>query len=145
MLTARDTIDDRVEGLDVGADDYLVKPFAFEELVARVRALLRRPVEVLPAELQCRDITMNTVTRKVTRHDKDIELTSKEFSILEQFLLHPNEVLTREKIMNHAWDFAFDGFSNVVDSHIKNLRKKIQKKHETLFETVHGVGYRLKD
>jgi DNA-binding response OmpR family regulator len=144
MLTAKDTVNDRVAGLDVGADDYLVKPFAFEELVARIRALLRRPAETVIVELNQNGITLNTVTRKVTRSNKEIELTTKEFSILEQFLQHPNEVLTRDKIMSHVWDFAFEGFSNVVDSHIKNLRKKLQKKNETLFETVHGVGYRFK-
>jgi DNA-binding response OmpR family regulator len=144
MLTAKDTVNDRVTGLDVGADDYLVKPFAFEELLARIRALLRRPTETVIVELNQNGITLNTVTRKVTRGNREIELTTKEFSILEQFLSHPNEVLTRDKIMSHVWDFAFEGFSNVVDSHIKNLRKKLQKKNETLFETVHGVGYRFK-
>jgi DNA-binding response OmpR family regulator len=144
MLTAKDTIDDRVTGLDVGADDYLVKPFAFEELLARIRALLRRPTETTVAEFSQNGITLNTVTKIVTRNNKEIELTIKEFSILEQFLRHPNEVLSRDKIMSHVWDFAFEGFSNVVDSHVKNLRKKLQKKNETLFETVHGVGYRFK-
>ena len=143
MLTAKDTLSDKVTGLNSGADDYLVKPFEFAELVARVNALLRRPVITYTAEVTLRGITLNTTTRKVARGDKDIILTAKEFAILEQFLRHPDEVLTRDKIMSHVWDFAFEGFSNVVDVHIKNLRKKLQNKNETLFETIHGIGYRL--
>ncbi len=144
MLTAKDALDDKIEGLNIGADDYLVKPFDFPELAARVQALLRRPTEKFVSEIEVRGITLNPITRIVTRAGKEISLTAKEFSILEQFMRHPNEALTREKILGHAWDFAYDGLSNVVDVHIKNLRKKLQHKHETLFETVHGVGYRLK-
>lgn len=144
MLTAKDALDDKVEGLNVGADDYLVKPFDFEELAARVQALLRRPTEKFVAEIEVRGIVLNPVTRIVTRGGREISLTAKEFAILEQFMRHPNEALTREKILGHAWDFAYDGLSNVIDVHIKNLRKKLQQKNETLFETVHGVGYRLK-
>ena len=143
MLTAKDTLMDKVDGLNVGADDYLVKPFEFAELVARVNALLRRPVEVFIPEITVAGITLNTVTRSVIKNNKSIDLTTKEFAILEQFLRHPNEVLSRDKIMSHVWDFAFEGFSNVVDVHIKNLRKKLQNKNETLFETIHGVGYKL--
>ncbi len=144
MLTAKDTLEDKVEGLNIGADDYLVKPFAFLELVARIGALLRRPVQALAPEISAGGITLNTNTRRVTRNRKEIILTAKEFSILELFMRHPNEVLSRDKILSHAWDFAFDGFSNVVDVHVKNLRRKVQNKNETLFETVHGVGYRFK-
>ena len=99
-------------------------------------------LRVLP-EITVSGITLNTVTRRVTRNKKDVTLTTKEFAILHQFMRHPNEVLSRDKIMSHVWDFAFEGFSNVVDVHIKNLRKKLQNKNETLFETIHGVGYKL--
>ncbi len=143
MLTAKDTLMDKVDGLNGGADDYLVKPFEFAELVARVNAQLRRPIEIFIPEITIAGITLNTVTRTVTKNNKHIVLTTKEFAILEQFLRHPNEVLSRDKIMSHVWDFAFEGFSNVVDVHIKNLRKKLQNKNETLFETIHGVGYKL--
>ena len=144
MLTAKDALDDKIEGLNIGADDYLVKPFDFPELAARVQALLRRPADKFVTEIEVRGIVLNPVTRIVQRGGKEISLTAKEFSILEQFMRHPNEALTREKILGHAWDFAYDGLSNVVDVHVKNLRKKLQQKNETLFETVHGVGYRLK-
>ena len=144
MLTAKDTLENKVEGLNIGADDYLVKPFALEELIARVNALLRRPQEAISTELNLSGITLNITTRKVFKNDKEVTLTTKEFAILEQFMRHPNEAMTREKIMSHVWDFAFEGFSNVVDVHIKNLRKKLQKKNENIFETVHGVGYRFK-
>ena len=144
MLTAKDTIENKVEGLNTGADDYLVKPFALEELIARVNALLRRPQEVIATELTLSGITLNATTRIVFKNNKEVSLTTKEFAILEQFMRHPNEAITREKIMNHVWNFAFEGFSNVVDAHIKNLRKKLQKKNENIFETVHGVGYRFK-
>ena len=122
----------------------MLKPFAFAELVARVGALLRRPVESLKPEISVGGITLNTSTRIVTKNGKDISLTAKEFAILEQFLRHPNEVLSRAQIMSHVWDFAFEGFSNIVDVHIKNLRHKLQNKNEKLFETIHGVGYRFK-
>ena len=144
MLTARDTLENKVEGLNTGADDYLVKPFALEELIARVSALLRRPQEAIGTELKLSGITLNTTSRIVFKNNKEVTLTTKEFAILEQFMRHPNEAMTREKIMNHVWDFSFEGFSNVVDVHIKNLRKKLQKENESIFETVHGVGYRFK-
>lgn len=143
FLTAKDGLDEKIEGLDIGGDDYLVKPFDFPELVARIRALLRRPAVTHATELVVNGITLNQKTHKVTRFGKHIELTTKEFSILEQFMLHPGEALSREHIVAHVWDFAFDGMSNVVDAHIKNLRKKLQKKNEDLFETIHGVGYAL--
>jgi DNA-binding response OmpR family regulator len=144
MLTAKDTIDDKVDGLDAGADDYLVKPFDFKELVARIRALLRRPKETVHLELVVGDIVLNTVTRKVTKRGIEVPLTVKEYAILEYCMRHTNQVLTRDQIISHVWDHAFDSFSNVIDVHIKNLRKKLQNKNETLLETIHGVGYQLK-
>lgn len=145
VLTARDATDDKVAALDAGADDYLVKPFSFEELMARVRALLRRPEQALPNELVVKDLKLDTTTRKVTRKGKEINLTLKEFNLLEYLMRHADQVLTREQILDHLWDFAFDSFSNVVDVHIKNLRKKIDgNHHEKLLETIRGVGYRIK-
>ena len=147
MLTAKDDLNEKVDGLNVGADDYLTKPFEFAELVARVNALLRRPAQIVISEITLCGITLNTVTRKVFKNKKEVELTVKEFAILEQFLRHPNEVLSRDSIMSHVWDFAFEGFSNVVDVHVKNLRKKFhdnnKSKNEKIFETIHGVGYRF--
>jgi len=145
VLTARDATDDKVAALDAGADDYLVKPFSFEELMARVRALLRRPEQTLPNELVVRDLKLDTTSRKVTRKGKEINLTLKEFNLLEYLMRNADQVLTREQILDHLWDFAFDSFSNVVDVHIKNLRKKIDgSHHEKLLETIRGVGYRIK-
>lgn len=143
MLTARDGVEDVVRGLDVGADDYLAKPFSFEVLLARVRALLRRPEAVLPSEIKVKDITLNPVTKKVFRRDEEIVLTLKEFSLLEYLLRNPNQVLNREQILSHAWDFEFDSFSNVVDVHITNLRKKLKDKKCEIIETVRGIGYRV--
>jgi len=145
MLTAKDTTEDKIIGLDSGADDYLIKPFSFDELTARIRALLRRPKEVLPAELKIKDIILNTATRKVTRAGKEIPLTLKEFMVLEYLMRNPNRVITRDELYDHAWDFAANAFSNTVDVHIKNLRKKIDNNnHEKLLETIRGVGYRFK-
>jgi len=145
ILTARDAIEDKVGVLDSGADDYLVKPFSFEELLARVRALLRRPEQSLPLEIRIGDLVLNTTTRKVHRQDNEILLTLKEFGLLEYMMRHPNQVLTREQILDHLWDFAFDSFSNVVDVHIKNLRKKVDGNYdEKLLETIRGVGYKIK-
>lgn len=143
MLTAKDTLENKVEGLDAGADDYLVKPFAFEELIARLRALLRRPSEVVDSVMVVGKMTMDTTKRIVTKQGKEMLLSAKEFAILEQFMRHPNEILSREKIISHVWDFASDSFSNIVDAQIKNLRRKLQNKDEKLFETIHGVGYRF--
>lgn len=145
VLTARDATDDKVAALDAGADDYLVKPFSFEELMARVRALLRRPEQTLPNELVVKDLKLDTTSRKVTRKGKEVNLTLKEFNLLEYLMRNADQVLTREQILDHLWDFAFDSFSNVVDVHIKNLRKKIDgTHHEKLLETIRGVGYRIK-
>ena len=145
VLTARDATDDKVAALDAGADDYIVKPFSLQELLARLRALLRRPEQALPVELELNDLRLNTTTRKVYRHEREIQLTLKEFGLLEYLMRHPNQVLTREQILDHLWDFAFDSFSNVVDVHMKNLRKKIDgDSPEKLLETIRGVGYRIK-
>jgi DNA-binding response OmpR family regulator len=143
MLTAKDTLDDKIDGLDVGADDYLLKPFEFDELTARMRALLRRPKVALETELYGSNITLNTVSRLVQKNGKEIKLTVKEFAILEYFLRNKNNVLSRDKIISHVWDFGYDTFSNIVDVHIKNLRKKLQGKNENTFETIHGIGYRF--
>jgi len=142
MLTAKDSQEDIITGLNLGADDYLVKPFSFVVLLARIRAILRRPTVVLPAEMRVQDVKLDTSAKKAFRNGQEIKLTLKEFSLLEYLLRHPNQVMTRDQILSNVWDFAFDSFSNVVDVHITNLRKKIND-HGTLIETVHGVGYRL--
>ncbi len=145
MLTARDAVGDRVKGLDAGADDYLVKPFAFSELLARIRALLRRGGATKSPELQVGDLVLNTLSRDARRGSKVIELTSKEFVILEYLMRHPNMVITRTMIEEHAWDYEFDSASNLVDVYIRRLRRKIDDENgESLIQTVRGAGYRLK-
>jgi len=145
MLTAKDTIEDRVRGLDTGADDYLVKPFAFSELLARLRALLRRDGMSKSAELQVGDLTLNTLSRQVWRGQRPVELTTKEYVILEYFMRHPNVVVTRTMIEEHAWDYDFDSLSNLVDVYIRRIRRKIDNEGEnSLIQTVRGAGYRLK-
>ena len=145
MLTAKDTLENKIEGLDTGADDYLIKPFEFTELTARIRALLRRPKESLETELIGAGITLNTIKHSVEKNGKDIKLTVKEFAILEFFLRNQNQVLHRDKIIAHVWDFNYDTFSNVVDVHIKNLRKKLEDTTTDLviFESIHGIGYKF--
>ncbi|MGQ9546244.1 MAG: two-component system response regulator RppA [Dehalococcoidia bacterium] len=144
MLTARDAVEDRVRGLDTGADDYLVKPFAFSELLARVRALLRREGMSKSPELQVGDLTLNTLTRQVRRGSRPIELTNKEYVILEYFMRHPNVVVTRTMLEEHAWDYDLDSMSNLVDVYIRRLRRKIDNEGEdSLIQTVRGAGYRL--
>ena len=145
ILTARDSIEDKVLALNSGADDYLVKPFAFDELVARLHALLRRPRETLPGELSVAGLILDPVTREVRRDGEQIELTLKEFELLQYLMRHPNQVMGREDIFAHIWDFADTSLSNVIDVHIKNLRRKIDEKHDRkLLETVRGIGYTLK-
>jgi heavy metal response regulator len=144
MLTARDTVDDRVQGLDSGADDYLVKPFAFAELLARIRALLRREPVFKSAVLQVADLEMNTVSRSVRRAGQPIALTSKEYSLLEYLLRHSNQTLTRTAIAEHVWNYDFDNLTNLIDVHIFSLRRKLDDAHHVkLLHTVRGVGYRL--
>jgi DNA-binding response OmpR family regulator len=146
MLTARDAIDDRVSGLDVGADDYLVKPFAMKELLARLRALTRRISET-PAKsavLQVGDLTLDTLTRRVRRSDKLIDLTAKEYAILECLMREPDRVLTRTQIAEHVWNYDVYNQSNVVDVYIRNLRRKLDDDFAVkLIQTVRGAGYRL--
>jgi len=145
MLTAKDTVEDRVKGLDTGADDYLVKPFAFSELLARVRALLRREGMSKSPELRVGDLILNTLTRQVWRGQRPIELTTKEYVILEYLMRHPNVVVTRTMIEEHAWDYDFDSLSNLVDVYIRRLRRKIDNENDDgLIQTVRGAGYRLR-
>jgi len=145
LLTARDSVDDRVEGLDCGADDYLTKPFAFAELIARVRALMRRGEQGLSL-LKFSNLSLDPATRRAKRGDRDIELTVKEYALLEYFLRNPNRVLTRTMIAEHVWDHTFDSETNVVDVYLNHLRNKIDKNEEVkLLRTVRGVGYVLRD
>jgi DNA-binding response OmpR family regulator len=146
MLTARDAVDDRVAGLDSGADDYLVKPFAFRELLARVRALLRRDGRTRDPVLRVADLELDTVTRRVRRAGRPVELTSKEFAILEYFVRNPNRVLTRTEIAEHVWDYDFVSMSNVVDVYLGYLRRRLGDDHEPrLLHTVRGTGYQLRE
>ena len=145
MLTARDDVSDRVRGLDAGADDYLLKPFSFSELLARLRALLRRGASERPAVLAAADLVLDPATKRVHRGGVEVSLTPKEFAVLELFLRHPGEVLTRTRILEHAWDFAFDGDSNVVDVYVRYLREKVDRPFGLdSIETVRGSGYRLR-
>jgi len=144
VLTARAETETKVDLLLSGADDYLVKPFSFAELTARIRALLRRPNEVLPEVLKVNGIELNPSQRRVTRDGSDVELTLKEFGLLEYFMRHPNQVVNREDLLSHLWDFNYAGFSNVVDVHVKNLRRKLTGTGGSdVLETVRGIGYRL--
>ncbi|MCP5109585.1 MAG: response regulator transcription factor [bacterium] len=145
MLTAKDTVADRVRGLDTGADDYLVKPFAFAELLARVRALLRRDGGAKSPELRAGDLTLSTVTREVFWKGNPVTLTTKEYVILEYLMRRPNQVATRSMIEQHAWDYDFDSISNLVDVYIRRLRRKIEADEgKRIIETVRGAGYRLR-
>jgi two-component system OmpR family response regulator len=146
MLTARGDLAARVRGLDSGADDYLAKPFSFDELFARLRALIRRGAPERPAVVQCGDLRLDPATRRVWRGDAELELSPKEFALLELFLCHPGQVLTRTRILEHVWDYSYDGVSNVVDQYVGYLRRKIDRPFGvTQLETVRGVGYRLRD
>src|SRR5579872_5951756 len=145
MLTAKDTMKDKVTGLDLGADDYMIKPFGHEELMARLRALLRRPREALPVELRVASLVLNSATKKVFCKNREIILTTKQFSLLEYLMRHPNQVLSREQILEHVWDYSYDPMTNIVDAHIKNLRKRLnQENYGHILETIRGAGYRLK-
>ena len=145
VLTARNEVENKVRLLLSGADDYLVKPFSFEELLARVHALLRRPVSTIPDVLKVADIELDPSEHIVRRNGEEVPLTLKEFTLLEYFLRHPNEVVNREDLLSHLWDFNYESFSNVIDVHVKNLRRKLDTPNEpSLIETVRGIGYRFR-
>ena len=145
ILTARDSVEDRVKGLDGGCDDYLTKPFAFIEFLARLRALLRREKLEKEPFLRIADLTLSLVTHKVTRNGQEIELTSKEYALLEYLMRNPEKVLTRAMIAEHVWDYHFDSLTNVIDVYVNYLRKKIDRDYEPkLIHTIRGVGYTMK-
>ena len=145
MLTARDAVDDRVNGLDAGADDYLTKPFAFEELLARLRALTRRAPVERPPVLQVGDLRLDPAAHRAWRGDQELDLSAKEFALLELFMRRPGVTLSRTQLLDGAWDFAFESRSNVVDVYVRYLREKIDRPfgHHSI-ETIRGVGYRLR-
>lgn len=146
MLTAKDSVGDRVQGLDAGADDYLVKPFAFDELLARVRALLRRAAPSQPEILRFADLSLDTGTRRAFRGERAIDLTAKEYELLELFLRHPRQVLTREVIFDRVWGYDFGGESNIIEVYVRYLRQKTELGSESrLLHTVRGVGYVLRE
>jgi two-component system OmpR family response regulator len=145
MLTARDGVHDRVSGLDAGADDYLTKPFSFAELLARLRALARRPPLERPATLENGDLRLDPATRRTWRGETEISLSTKEFALLETFMRRPGEVLSRYHLLEHCWDYAYENRSNVVDVYVRYLREKIDRPFgRDSIETVRGAGYRLR-
>lgn len=146
LLTAKDDVSDRVAGLDAGADDYVVKPFSVEELLARVRAQLRRNQEETTDQLEFTDLRLNTSTREVYRGDRAIELTAKEFDLLEYLISHPKQVLTRDRILERIWGYDFMGDSNIIEVYVRYLRLKLEAEGEKrLIQTVRGVGYVLRE
>jgi DNA-binding response OmpR family regulator len=145
MLTAKDSVEDKVAGLDSGADDYQVKPFAFAELLARVRALLRREALPKTQKLEVGDLVMDSQTREVWRGQRKIDLTTKEYAILEYFMRRPNAVVTRTMLGDNVWDYEFDGISNIIDVYVRRIRRKIDAEgQESLIQTLRGAGYRLR-
>ncbi|MBA2450704.1 MAG: response regulator transcription factor [Chloroflexi bacterium] len=144
MLTARDDLRNKVSALDAGADDYLTKPFAFEELLARIRALTRRADQPRAAQLEAGDLWVDLLSRRARRGSRPVELSSREFALLEYFMRHPGQVLSRQQILSAVWEYAFDGGSNVVDVYIRYLRRKIDRGGEpSLITTIRGAGYRF--
>ncbi len=144
MLTAKGEVDDRVLGLDSGADDYLMKPFEMKELLARTRALLRRPVEQFTGTLQVQDLELDSAKRTIALRGKELRLTLKEYAILEYLMRNADTVVSREQVLEHCWDFAYSAFSNITDVYIKQLRKKLKDTNESYIQTIRGVGYKLK-
>jgi two-component system, OmpR family, response regulator len=145
LLTARDAVDDRVKGLDAGADDYLTKPFALAELFARLRAITRREPNERPTVIQVDDLVLDPASRSVSRGNTPIEVSPTEFALLVQFMRHPDQVLSRSYLLEHVWDFAYDGTSNVVDVYVRYLREKIDRPFgRTSLHTVRGAGYALR-
>lgn len=145
MLTAKDSIDDKIKGLNIGADDYLTKPFSFDELLARIRALLRRPQKKEPEILNCQDIFIDSATHTIKKGEEKLGLTLKEYSVLEYLLRNKGQVLNREQIIDHCWDFNNDSFTNNVDVYVKRIRKKLDDKNlEKYIQTIYGVGYKFK-
>jgi two-component system OmpR family response regulator len=145
MLTARDAVDDRISGLDAGADDYLTKPFSFAELLARLRALARRPPLERPTVLEVGDLRLDPATRQVWRGDVEVHLSAKEFAVLETFMRRPGQVLSRYQLLEHCWDYGYENRSNVVDVYVRYLRDKVDRPFgRDSLETVRGAGYRLR-
>jgi two-component system, OmpR family, response regulator len=146
MLTARDGVEDRVAGLDAGADDYLPKPFSFAELLARLRALVRRGAGERPTVLEVGDLRLDPATRRAWRGDTEVKLSAKEFALLEAFMRRPGDVLSRYQLLEHAWDYGYENRSNVIDVYVRYLRDKVDRPFgRASIETVRGVGYRLRD
>jgi two-component system response regulator MprA len=146
MLTAKETVHNRVQGLDAGADDYMVKPFDLDELLARIRALLRRAQPSRPKVLRFSDLSLDTGTRQASRSDRVINLTAKEYELLELFLRHPRQVLTRDMIFDHVWGYDFGGESNIIEVYVRYLRQKLEAEDEArLIHTVRGMGYVLRE
>ena len=145
FLSAKDSVDDRVKGLDAGADDYLIKPFAFDELLARIRVVLRKPQKIKTNVLKVRDLEMNVDSHEVKRGNRKIELSSKEFNLLRYMMMNEGIVLSRSTLEEHVWDFDYEGSSNLIDVYIRYLRKKIDENEEVkLIRTIRGMGYTIK-